>query len=54
MGDVKIISADEVDASLLSDTPKPQNRVLAVRKAKKKKKTASRKEFDVTIIPATK
>ena len=54
MGDVRIISADEVDASLLSDTPKPQNRVLAVRKAKKKKKTASRKEFDVTIIPATK
>ena len=45
---------DDVESSLLTDTPKPQNRVLVVRKAKKKKRVVSRKEFDVQIIPATK
>ena len=39
---------------LLEVDPEPQNKVLVVRKAKKKKRLISRKEFEVQIIPATK
>jgi len=46
--------AENVDVSAHSETSKPQSKVLTVRKAKKKKKTVSRREFDVQVIPATK
>ena len=36
------------------DGPTPQNNVIVFRKAKKKKRPVSRREFDVQVIPATK
>ena len=54
MDEERNAQSEELESSMLSDTPKPKNRVLTVRKAKKKKKPVSRKEFDVQVIPATK
>ena len=44
----------ELKDPLLEVDPEPQNKVLVVRKVKKKKRLISRKEFEVQIIPATK
>ena len=44
----------ELKDPLLEVDPEPQNKVLVVRKVKKKKRLISRKEIEVQIIPATK
>lgn len=55
MDDNSLEKESDNDESQLNNEPTPQNPVVVVRKPKKKKKSlASRKEFEVQVIPATK
>ena len=55
MDDKSLEKESDNDESQLKNEPTPQNPVVVVRKPKKKKKSlASRKEFEVQVIPATK
>lgn len=55
MDDKSLEKESDNDESQLKNDPTPQNPVVVVRKPKKKKKSlASRKEFEVQVIPATK